>query len=44
MGSNIIVDMFSLTVPVLEKIIRPVIVYIALIIGLRLAASASWRR
>lgn len=39
MGSNIIVDMFSLTVPVLEKIIRPVIVYIALIIGLRLAGK-----
>lgn len=31
--------MFTLTLPVLEKIIRPVIVYLALIIGLRLAGK-----
>ncbi len=32
-------DMFVLTLPVLEKIIRPIIVYFALIIGLRLAGK-----
>jgi len=32
-------DMFSLSLPVLEKILRPVIVYIFLIIGLRLAGK-----
>lgn len=32
-------DMFTLALPVLEKIIRPIIVYIALIIGLRLAGK-----
>ena len=32
-------DMFSLSLPVLEKILRPVIVYIFLVIGLRLAGK-----
>ena len=32
-------DMFKLTLPILEKIIRPVIVYAFLIIGLRLAGK-----
>lgn len=32
-------DMFTLALPVLEKIIRPIIVYIALIVGLRLAGK-----
>lgn len=32
-------NMFALTVPVLEKIVRPIIVYFALIIGLRLAGK-----
>src|SRR5512146_2643649 len=32
-------DMFVLTLPVLEKILRPIIVYFALIIGLRLAGK-----
>lgn len=32
-------DMFTLAIPVLEKIIRPIIVYLALIIGLRLAGK-----
>ena len=32
-------DMFTLTLPVLEKILRPVIVYAILVIGLRLAGK-----
>jgi uncharacterized membrane protein YcaP (DUF421 family) len=32
-------DMFTLSLPVLEKIVRPVIVYLALIVGLRLAGK-----
>ncbi len=32
-------DMFILAIPVLEKILRPMIVYLALIIGLRLAGK-----
>lgn len=32
-------DMFQLTLPVLEKILRPVLVYVFLVIGLRLAGK-----
>src|SRR5579859_560470 len=32
-------DMFVLSLPVLEKILRPVIVYVFLLIGLRLAGK-----
>jgi uncharacterized membrane protein YcaP (DUF421 family) len=32
-------DMFVLTLPVLEKILRPIIVYVFLIVGLRLAGK-----
>src|SRR5436305_4208076 len=32
-------DMFVLAVPVLEKILRPIIVYVFLIVGLRLAGK-----
>lgn len=32
-------DMFNLTIPVIEKILRPVIVYAILVIGLRLAGK-----
>lgn len=32
-------DMFVLTIPVLEKIIRPILIYMALIVGLRLAGK-----
>ncbi len=39
MNSQTLSDMFLLTIPVLEKIIRPIIVYFALIIGLRLAGK-----
>lgn len=39
MTSQIFTDMFVLTLPVLEKILRPIIVYAALIIGLRLAGK-----
>ncbi len=36
---TILSDLFVLTIPVLEKIIRPIIVYFFLIIGLRLAGK-----
>src|SRR5512146_2583680 len=39
MEPKIITDMFALALPVLEKILRPIIVYIALIVGLRLAGK-----
>jgi uncharacterized membrane protein YcaP (DUF421 family) len=39
MDSKILTDMFHLGLPVLEKIIRPIIVYVFLIIGLRLAGK-----
>jgi uncharacterized membrane protein YcaP (DUF421 family) len=39
MDPKIFYDMFVLTVPVLEKILRPIIVYFALILGLRLAGK-----
>jgi uncharacterized membrane protein YcaP (DUF421 family) len=39
MDPKIFTDMFTLAVPVLEKILRPIIVYFALIVGLRLAGK-----
>jgi uncharacterized membrane protein YcaP (DUF421 family) len=39
MHSNIISDMFVLAVPVAEKILRPVVIYLFLVIGLRLAGK-----
>jgi uncharacterized membrane protein YcaP (DUF421 family) len=39
MDPQIFTNMFALTVPLLEKIIRPIIVYFALIVGLRLAGK-----
>ena len=39
MDSKLIHDMFSLGLPVAEKIIRPVVVYAFLIVGLRLAGK-----
>jgi len=39
MNANIWNDMFQLGVPLLEKIIRPLIVYVFLIVGLRLAGK-----
>lgn len=39
MHSKLIVDMFALALPVAEKIIRPIVVYIFLIVGLRLAGK-----
>ncbi len=39
MNANIWNDMFQLGLPVLEKIIRPIIVYVFLIVGLRLAGK-----
>ena len=39
MNSTTLTNMFVLTVPWLEKILRPIIVYLALIIGLRLAVK-----
>lgn len=32
-------DMFSLSLPVLEKVLRPVVVYVFLVVGLRLAGK-----
>jgi uncharacterized membrane protein YcaP (DUF421 family) len=39
MHSKIISDMFFLAVPVAEKILRPVVIYLFLVIGLRLAGK-----
>lgn len=39
MDTQWLVDMFSLTLPVIEKILRPVIVYFFLIIGLRVSGK-----
>jgi uncharacterized membrane protein YcaP (DUF421 family) len=39
MDSQIFINMFYLSVPVLEKILRPIIVYFALIVGLRMAGK-----
>ena len=39
MNSTIWTDMFVLAIPWLEKILRPIIVYLALVIGLRLAGK-----
>ena len=39
MYSKIISDMFLLSLPVLEKILRPLIVYFFLVVGLRLAGK-----
>src|SRR6266566_4468657 len=39
MTSTLIHDMFSLSLPVAEKVLRPVVVYVFLIVGLRLAGK-----
>jgi uncharacterized membrane protein YcaP (DUF421 family) len=39
MSMTVIHDMFVLSVPVLEKIVRPIVVYAFLIVGLRLAGK-----
>lgn len=39
MDNTVWIDMFQLTVPVLEKILRPIVIYAFLIIGLRLAGK-----
>jgi uncharacterized membrane protein YcaP (DUF421 family) len=39
MDSKILSDMFQLGLPILEKILRPLIVYMFLIVGLRLAGK-----
>jgi uncharacterized membrane protein YcaP (DUF421 family) len=39
LGAQALNDMFALGLPVLEKILRPLIVYVFLIIGLRLAGK-----
>ena len=39
MDSKLLHDMFVLTVPVAEKILRPIVVYAFLIVGLRLAGK-----
>ena len=35
-------DMLVLTLPVLEKILRPIIVYVFLVVGCDSRASGSW--
>src|SRR6266850_2312245 len=39
MNSKIATDMFVLSLPLAEKIIRPIVVYLFLIVGLRLAGK-----
>src|SRR5712664_473792 len=39
MNSKIAADMFVLSLPLAEKIIRPIVVYVFLIVGLRLAGK-----
>lgn len=39
MNSSMWTDMFVLAIPWLEKILRPIIIYIALVVGLRLAGK-----
>jgi uncharacterized membrane protein YcaP (DUF421 family) len=39
MHSTILTDMFVLTLPVAEKILRPIFIYLFLVIGLRLAGK-----
>src|ERR1700719_2718593 len=39
MDSKLIHDMFSLGLPIAEKIARPIVVYLFLIVGLRLAGK-----
>src|SRR5437868_12088255 len=39
MNSSMWTDMFQLGLPILEKMLRPVIVYVFLIVGLRLAGK-----
>jgi uncharacterized membrane protein YcaP (DUF421 family) len=39
MHANIWTDMFALTLPVMEKILRSVVVYLFLVVGLRLAGK-----
>ena len=41
MHSKLAADMFVLTLPLAEKIIRPIVVYVFLIAGLRLACFPS---
>ena len=36
-------DMFVLNIPILEKILRPIIIYGFLIVGLRLSGKENWR-
>src|ERR1700720_1798048 len=39
MNSKLVADMFILALPIAEKIIRPIVIYIFLIVGLRLAGK-----
>lgn len=39
MHSKLLSDTFALTLPVAEKILRPVVVYLFLVIGLHLAGK-----
>src|SRR2546423_2045961 len=39
MGATLLHDMFVLTIPLAEKVLRPVVVYVFLIVGLRVAGK-----
>src|SRR5499427_3378153 len=39
MQTSLVHDMFALGLPILEKVLRPVIIYFFLIVGLRLAGK-----
>src|SRR6202165_1765802 len=39
MDDKILTDMFALSLPVLEKILRPIIIYMFLVVGLRVAGK-----
>ena len=43
MDATLWAEMFHLHLPVLEKVLRPILVYGFLVLGLRLAGSGSWR-
>ena len=41
MNSKLATDMFVLGLPIAEKILRPIVVYVFLIVGLRLAGRTG---
>src|SRR6266852_3727194 len=39
MDDKILTDMFALSLPLLEKVLRPIIIYMFLVVGLRVAGK-----